>query len=206
MYKNRLNLRDVIAIAIFLVGSATMFAQETGVVINGVKWATRNVDTPGTFAEKPESPGMFYQWNRITAWTTIGNIWATTGNLSDWDSSNPNGTIWEKSNDPSPAGWRLPTFEEIEQLLDKVKVDNEFVNVNGVRGNRFTDKVTGNSIFMPFVGCIDGQSGSLEASVSIYWSSTPMGDNMRTLVLAIGLTNKGNSQRKNGLLVRCVTE
>jgi len=41
-----------------------MFAQETGVVINGVKWATRNVDKPGTFVANPEDFGMLYQWNR----------------------------------------------------------------------------------------------------------------------------------------------
>ena len=43
MLKVRLNLRNVVAIAISLASSATMFAQETGVVINSVKWATHNV-------------------------------------------------------------------------------------------------------------------------------------------------------------------
>ena len=37
---------------------------DEGVVINGVRWATRNVDMPGTFAETPESLGMLFQWNR----------------------------------------------------------------------------------------------------------------------------------------------
>ena len=32
------------------------------VVINGVRWATRNVDTPGTFAQNPESAGGFFTW------------------------------------------------------------------------------------------------------------------------------------------------
>ena len=46
--------------AIALMGlCATMFAQEEGVVINGVTWATCNVDVPGKFAAKPESPGKF---------------------------------------------------------------------------------------------------------------------------------------------------
>ena len=34
---------------------------DEGVVINGVRWATRNVDMPGTFAPTPESFGMHYQ-------------------------------------------------------------------------------------------------------------------------------------------------
>jgi len=33
---------------------------DEGVIIDGVKWATRNVDVPGTFASSPEAPGMFY--------------------------------------------------------------------------------------------------------------------------------------------------
>jgi len=37
---------------------------DEGVVINGVKWATRNVAAPGTFAANPQDAGMFYQWNR----------------------------------------------------------------------------------------------------------------------------------------------
>ena len=35
---------------------------DKGVVINGVKWATRNVAAPGTFAATPESFGTYYQW------------------------------------------------------------------------------------------------------------------------------------------------
>jgi uncharacterized protein (TIGR02145 family) len=34
-----------------------------GVVINGVKWATRNVDTPGTFTKNPEDYGVYYTWD-----------------------------------------------------------------------------------------------------------------------------------------------
>ena len=33
-----------------------------GVVINGVRWATRNVDAPGTFARNPENAGRFFTW------------------------------------------------------------------------------------------------------------------------------------------------
>ena len=33
---------------------------DEGVVISGIRWATRNVDAPGTFAESPESAGGFF--------------------------------------------------------------------------------------------------------------------------------------------------
>ena len=33
-----------------------------GLVINGVRWATRNVDTPGTFVQNPENTGGLFNW------------------------------------------------------------------------------------------------------------------------------------------------
>jgi len=119
---------------------------ERGVLINGVRWATCNVAAPGTFAAKPEDAGMFYQWNRRKAWPV-------TGKVSGWDSSKPTGSVWTKANDPSPAGWRVPTLDEVKKLLDKDKVNHKWTTVNGVKGRRFTDKATGNSIFLPAVGC-----------------------------------------------------
>ena len=38
--------------------------EEEGVVINGVRWATRNVGAPGTFARNPESPGGFFTFDQ----------------------------------------------------------------------------------------------------------------------------------------------
>lgn len=140
---------------------------DEGVMINGVKWATRNVDALGIFVTKPEDPGMFYQWNRKKAWSAIGKI-------SGWDSSNPTGDSWAKANDPSPAGWRVPTAGEIKTLVDTDKVSYEWTTQNGVSGGKFTDKVSGNSIFLPAVGCRGNDYGMLErvGSDGAYWSST----------------------------------
>ena len=82
-----------------------------GVVINGVRWATRNVDAPGTFAASPASPGMFFQWNRRQGW-------AATGNVTDWNNSTPTGTYWTRVNDPCPTGWRVPTQQEFDSLIE----------------------------------------------------------------------------------------
>ena len=38
-------------------------ATSDSVEINGVRWATRNVETPGTFARNPESAGGFFTWD-----------------------------------------------------------------------------------------------------------------------------------------------
>jgi len=131
---------------------------DKGVVINGVKWATRNVDAIGTFASKPEDSGMLYKWNRKKAW-------AITGNIADWDSTYTKGTEWEKVNDPSPVGWRVPTSDEIETLLDTDKVSNEWTTENGVYGRKFTDKATGNTLFLPAAGTRYGDTGACSTNV-----------------------------------------
>jgi len=140
---------------------------DPGVVINGVKWATRNVDYPGTFAARPEDSGMFYQWNRKKAWPATGD------EVIGWDSSILTGDTWEKTNDPSPAGWRVPTLDEIEKLLDTDKVSNEWTTQNGVNGRKFTDKTTGNSLFLPAEGYRSNDDGTLYGigTSGGYWGS-----------------------------------
>ncbi|MCL2328828.1 MAG: fibrobacter succinogenes major paralogous domain-containing protein [Bacteroidetes bacterium] len=141
--------KSILTIAVSLTIGFGAYAQKTtdeGVVINGVKWATCNVDKPGTFAATPESGGYYYQWNRKKGYDD------TTTTFPSWDYSIPQGTTWEKANDPSPKGWRVPTQAEIHSLCDETKVKNEWVIQNGVGGRKFTDKATGASIFLPAVG------------------------------------------------------
>jgi len=110
---------------------------------------------------------MFYQWNRKTAW-------AATGAVTGWDYSNPTGPAWEKINDPSPVGWRVPTSSEIQKLLDANKVSNVWTTQNGVNGRKFTDKATGNSIFLPATGRRNNGDGMINyiGSSAGYWNST----------------------------------
>ena len=90
---------------------------DEGVVINGVRWATRNVDMPGTFATSPESFGMLYQWNRRIGWSNTYPMINSDGETI-WDISMPGGTAWYAENDPCPPGWRVPTQEEFSTLID----------------------------------------------------------------------------------------
>jgi hypothetical protein len=90
---------------------------DDGVLINGVKWATRNVDAPGTFAASSESAGMFYQWNRKVGWSSSDPM-INSDRGTIWDSSTPSGTEWEKANDPCPSGWRIPTSSELSILVN----------------------------------------------------------------------------------------
>jgi len=151
--------------------TAPVNSSERGVVINGVRWATCNVAAPGVFAAKPEDAGMFYQWNRRIGWSDVGLVNSNGG--STWNSSTPTGSTWEKANDPSPAGWRVPTLDEIKTLLATDKVSNEWTTQNGVSGEKFTDKATGNSIFLPAAGGRFTSVGTLGSvgTYGYYWSS-----------------------------------
>ena len=92
-------------------GNATISDCIDGVVINGVRWATRNVDAPGTFAETPESLGMLFQWNRKKAWNTVDE------KVEGWNNTPDLGTAWYAENDPCPQGWRVPTKEDFSALF-----------------------------------------------------------------------------------------
>jgi len=136
------------------------------VEINGVKWATRNVGAPHTFVQNPENYGEYYQWNNGT---------------TDWiDGWNGNGaSFWLSTNDPSPAGYRVPTSAEIQSLLNSTYVTYEWTTRNGVYGGRFTDRTNGNSIFLPAAGYRSVIGGTLisVSSQGMYWSSSQLDSN-----------------------------
>ena len=147
-----------------ITGMCTKTVTVEGVLINGVVWATSNVNTFRTFASSPESPGMFYQWNRATAYPVTGPV--------TWNSTPPSG-VWDNANDPVPNGWRLPTKEDFEKLLSN-SVSFTWTTVNGREGGRFTNLATGKSIFLPAVGRRVDTNGALEGAngYGAYWTST----------------------------------
>ena len=68
--------KEVVITLIFCISATIeLFAQidsslyyDKGVVINGVKWATRNVGEPGRFVETYNQTGEYYQWNCRRSW------------------------------------------------------------------------------------------------------------------------------------------
>ena len=87
---------------------------DEGVVINGIRWATRNVDAPGTFAENSEEPGMFFEWNRLRGWRA-------TGELAD--------ARWTRN--PCPRGWRMPTHSELRSFYNAIQPVVQFTIEEG---------------------------------------------------------------------------
>jgi uncharacterized protein (TIGR02145 family) len=192
-----------------LLSACNSSTKDAGVIINGVKWATRNVDMPGTFAKKPEDAGMFYQWNRKIGYSAKDPMTNSKNDDSNGDDS-PEGKEWENVNNPCPKGWRVPTKEEIEKLIDVDKVSHEFVTLNNINVKKFTDKANGNIIFMPVAGMRDlGYSGRNLSNVNrqgYYWSSTPYSEK-GTSAYYLGLAPMnwlGQYLSREGRSVRCV--
>ena len=202
MIKVRQNLRNVIAIAICLAGTATAFAQETGVVINGVTWATRNVDAPNTFVANPEDGGMYYQWNSKVGWTAEG---VPSDGTSTWNSAwNGNdANSWETANNVCPSGWRIPTIEELEGLLNS----GYELTTTPVEGVIFG--TGGNTIFLPVVNALSNAGTLFDGwDGSSFWSSSTTADYVASdLVISYGTPSiyHGDS-RGIGVSVRCVKD
>ena len=137
------------------------------VEINGVKWATRNVDKPGTFAAKSEDAGMFYQWNRKIGWSSKDPLVNSNGGTT-WNDSDEPGDVWEKANDPCPAGYRMPTREEHTSLA---AADSKWDTKNGVKGCTFGSGNT--TIFLPAAGFRNYRIGKLTSNGTDgnYWST-----------------------------------
>ncbi|MDR3705782.1 MAG: hypothetical protein P4L28_07765 [Paludibacteraceae bacterium] len=192
---------------------------DTGVVINGITWATHNVATPGTFTTNPYDAGMFYQWNSKVGWTATGaidSIIATDGTTT-WNSSwkggytTPSGSdTWTSTNDPSPSGWRVPTYAEIETLTDTSKVKQVWTTQNSAYGEKFTDKTTGNSIFLPASGYRNGDDGTLldAGSFGCYWGCSSVAAGVAYYLTFYGSDADwyDSGDRAHGLAVRPVTE
>ncbi|MDR0828997.1 MAG: DUF1566 domain-containing protein [Prevotellaceae bacterium] len=177
---------------------------DNGVVINGVKWATRNVDKPGTFAAKPEDTGMLYQWNRNVGWSSTDFI--NSNGTTKWNEVVPLGDTWETANNICPKGWRVPTLLELQSLLNS---ENKWTATNGVNGRVFgTGK---NTVFLPAAGLRasnDGERGGSGDS-GYYWSSLAYEyGNEQAYSLFFDNNDEyiDGGYRRYGYCVRCVAE
>lgn len=169
-------------------GECSVTVAGEGIYLNGVVWAERNVDAPGTFVSAPEEVGMLYKWGSKVGWSSTDPVSNTAG-ATAWDASSIDGTTsWPEADDPCPTGWRLPTLNDMVLMTfylpwNPGMIDNKSVvwtmdEVNGVRGVRFTNmKVPEASVFFPTNGYRWGTSGALmgtndlDLAISFYWAS-----------------------------------
>ncbi|MBR6455882.1 MAG: hypothetical protein IKS72_02990 [Prevotella sp.] len=171
---------------------------------SGLLWATCNVG-----ATKPEECGAYFAWGETTAkkdysWETYK--WGTEDNLikyTDSDGLTELEAEYDAATVKWKGGWRMPTIDEIKELLDNTT--NKWV-ADGVGGRLFTSKANGNSIFLPASGIYIGTYLASKGSISFYWSSVLGADNTAAYGLSSGKggTSSKGDRRSNGGGVRPV--
>ncbi len=91
----------------------------TGLVINGTRWAKYNVAAPQTFATSETDLGLLYNWgSAAVGWSTSDPMFSSpTGQA--WPSSYHHEQSWDMSNEnPCPSGWRVPTPAQLQELVN----------------------------------------------------------------------------------------
>ena len=171
--------------------------EKNGVSIKAVCWATRNVNSLGSFASSQESFGMFYQWNNKTAWPSSGSV---SGWISGWASST---SLWTLN--PCPTGWRIPTREEFNLLID-TGVTKTWTKINGINGYRFDYGSI--SLFLPAAGYRQASNGSIvsQNTEGRYWTREAQNSTSGYyLSLKSGSTSTSvASPHANAFSIRCV--
>jgi uncharacterized protein (TIGR02145 family) len=179
--------------------------EKESVIINGIRWSTRNVDMPGTFAATREDLDMLYQWNSNIGWSTADPaVNSNGGDIAEWDSEwNGNDVAaWEAASNPCPCGWRVPTHEELVSLA---KTDSGWGEVNGVTGRFFGGGK--NTLFLPAAG-YRNRNGTIYyvGTLGYYWSSSVSGIGASFLGFGSGSFGMTGYGRVLGFSVRCIAE
>ncbi len=96
--------------------------------------------------------------------------WATCNVGANTPEEYGNYYKFEETQELSNSNWRLPTIEEIKELLENC--DYKWTTQNGVNGGLFTSKKNGNSIFLTAAGGRNGSDVYYMGSCGEYWSSS----------------------------------
>lgn len=183
---------------------------DKGVIINGVKWATRNVDKKGTFTNNPEDIGMLYQWNSIVGWDVadlsedvIINGWNKDIN-GTWNGGFKTPTSSDTwLNNVCPKGWCVPSSDEFESLISS---HSEWGSLNGQTGYYFGSGE--NKIFLPATGMLSWNGKYLANKFGAYWTSESSADYNTARYFSFDSRgiNRLFGERSLGHCVRCVAE
>jgi uncharacterized protein (TIGR02145 family) len=196
---------------------------DRGVIVGGLCWSTRNLESHGRFTARPEHFGGYFQWGRIgdghenpnsATITTLSNtdipphgyFIISMEEPYDWrfpQNDNLWGTI-KTDFDPCPCGWRIPTMNETITLFTSWD-DRSWGELHGVSGLFLVKGI--NTLFFPAAGSRNG-NGSIHdvGEYGRYWNSTSHGTFGQDLTFSSLSSGGGGRYRVNGLTVRCVKD
>ncbi len=166
---------------------------------SGTLWATCNVG-----ASKPEEYGNYYAWGETTSksvydWNSYK--WCDNGSeykISKYCTYEMYGSVDNKSeleteDDVANVGWgrkwRMPSWEQIKELINASNTTVVWTTKNGISGRLITSKKNGNSIFLPAAGYRggDGDNFTGEGLYGFYWyRSLSSSDSNNALILLFG--------------------
>ncbi len=182
-------------------GNGTVAGHEYVDLGLSVKWATCNLG-----AAAPEEYGDYFAWGEVSPKETYTMENSTTyGDATVSDvAGNP---LYDAARAQWGAGWRLPTREELQELLDNCTY--EWIVRNGVAGALLTSEKNGRSLFLPAAGCREGATSTSVTADGYYWSATPYEYNScyaYTLAISMLDTTVDAWFRDLGHTIRPVTE
>ena len=175
-----------------------------------VLWASRNLG-----AQSPNNYGEYYAWGEVTTsprynWYSYDfSFYVSDEKPAYWACTYLGDDISGTSYDAASKNWgggaRMPTLDEINELIEKCTAETG--ELNGTYGKYFTGP-NGNTIFLPFAGGYGDKQENYGKSGS-YWSSTlsPGGANSwaYTLSMSSNYDPRGNiSLRYYGHSIRPV--
>ena len=150
---------------------------------SGLKWAKCNVG-----AEKETDYGFYFQWGDVKNKSNADCIWESykyyddsNNTLTKYNTSSEYGetpdniTTLKAEDDAARAymggDWRMPTRDEFRELY--TYTDDEWTQVNGVNGWKFTSRVDKNKyIFIPAAGYCGYGSVHGVGRYGCVWSSS----------------------------------
>ncbi len=209
-----------------VVGNATYTAQFEEIPVTWVDlglpsellWAASNLG-----ADNPEEYGDYYAWGETTTkkWFSWANYIHCKGlgtaiyllatkycNVADYGFEGYTDTLTRLLPEDDAAtvilggGARIPTAAEWKELNDNTTQAND--TLNGVAGRRFTSRVNGNSIFIPFAGAY--QESTLSSGSACLWSASLYTNPSYAYRVSITSTSysAGNAMRCIGQSIRAV--
>lgn len=135
-----------------------------------VKWASHNVG-----ASSPEGYGVYYAWGETEEKSSFYynnykyyKYYNNSTDDFDYIGSNISGTQYDVALVKWGGSWRMPTRDEIKELVNKCT--RKWTTLNGVNGLLVTGP-NGNSIFLPAAGYRHGTDLDYRGSSGYYWSA-----------------------------------
>ena len=135
---------------------------------SGTKWASCNVG-----ATNPEDYGSYFAWGETGpkssySWSTYIHSDGSSETCHDIG-NDISGTEYDVAHVKWGGDWRMPTSDQIKELIDNCSTT--WITVNDVGGLKFTGS-NGSSIFLPAAGQYWDEYLKDEGNYLYYWSST----------------------------------